>query len=810
TYARVPAIGPPIGGPIAGTRAYVLDSRLRPVPQGVAGELYVAGIGLARGYLNRPGLTAQRFVADPFGSAGERMYRTGDVVRRRADGSLEFLGRADEQVKIRGFRIELGEIETALARHEGVDQVVVVARQDQPGVKRLVAYLVPAHGAAPPSVGELREFLGRSLPDYMVPAAFVTLDALPVSPNGKVDRRALPAPAPETAGAADHDPPATAAERAVAEIWAEVLGVERVGATDNFFALGGDSILSIQITSRLRAAFGVPVSPRALFTTPTVRGLAATLPAPAAAPADVIPVADRGAPLPMSFAQQRLWFLDQFEPGGVEYLSPTTLRLRGRLRPDVLADALSALVARHESLRTTFDAVDGRGVQVIGAPYRVEPPVTDLSGLPAAEREARLPETLATLVARPFDLRTGPPLRADLVRLADDDHVLVLVLHHIVTDGWSTGVLLNELGDLYAAGVRGEPAALPDLPVQYADFALWQRERLSGPALAEELAYWRETLAGVEPLELPTDRPRPAVHTTHGAVHELVLPADVAARLREVGQDRNASLFMTLVAACQALLSRWSGQEDVAVGTVTSGRERPELERLVGFFVNTLVLRSTVDGGAPFADLLAAVRGTVLDAFAHQEVPFERVVDEVAPARDTSRTPLFQVMVVLQNLREQAMELPDLRAEDVDAPMATAAFDLTLEFQEVPDGLHAAITYNTDLFDADTIARLAGQLTVLLHAVTDAPDAPLDDVELMSGEERGRLLAELDRTGAVVAPVTLPELFAARVVGSPEAPATPPPAPRTTPATSPAPPPHPCGPTPPTTAPAPRRTSAPR
>ncbi|MBL1100668.1 non-ribosomal peptide synthase/polyketide synthase [Streptomyces coffeae] len=761
----------PIGRPLDHTRVYVLDARLRIVPPGVAGELYVAGEGVARGYLGQPGPTAASFLADPYGPPGGRMYRTGDLARRRPDGTVEFAGRADDQVKVRGFRIEPGEVERVLAAHPSVADVAVVAREDRPGAKRLVAYVVAADGA--PVDGEhLRTHAADRLPDYMVPSAVVPLAALPLSRNGKVDRTALPAPAPAAERALSR-PPRGAAERLTAALWAEVLGVEQVGAEDNFFALGGDSILSIRLTSRLREAFGRELSPRMVFTHPTVAALAAALGAPEGRTGPrLTPIApvSRDAELPLSYAQQRLWFLDSFEPDSTEYITPLALRMRGDLDVEALSRALTALVARHESLRTTFDTVDGRGVQIVRPPAEIRLTPTDLSELSAGEREAELAELLGYERARPFDLRRGPLLRTALIRMDARDHVLGLTLHHIITDGWSTGVLTGDLRELYRAELSGGTPDLSPLPVGYADYAAWQRAELSGPHAEEQLAYWKHQLAGVPPLELPTDRPRPAVQTRNGATVEFTLPADMAGRLKDRGRSRGTTLFMTLVAASQILLSRLSGRRDIAVGTVTSGRDRTEVERLIGFFVNTLVLRSSVDPRRGFTDFLAEVRGTVLDAFAHQSVPFERVVDEVQPARDTSRTPLFQAMVVLQNIPAPAMELPGLVLEDVELDVRTASFDLTLEFAEGGDGaLRGLIGYNTDLFDASTAERLGGALKALLTAIAEDPDRPVGALPLTTPEELRRTLVEWNATGRPVAPATLPELFARQVAAAPDA-----------------------------------------
>ncbi|MGH3754099.1 MAG: non-ribosomal peptide synthase/polyketide synthase, partial [Pseudonocardiaceae bacterium] len=761
-----PGRTPPIGRPIWNTQVYVLDAELRPVPTGVSGELAIAGIGLARGYLNRPGLTAQRFVANPFGPPGSRLYRSGDVVRRSVAGELEFLGRADEQVKIRGFRVELGEIEAVLATHPGISEVVVIAREDQPDARRLVAYLVPTAGTAP-TPAELRSHAAAVLPEYMVPAVVVTLAALPVTASGKLDRKALPAPdaapVPETGQVA----PRTDTEQTLARIWAEVLGLERVGVTDNFFDAGGDSIMSIRVISRVRAAFGVDLSPRALFVDPTIAGLAAEM--SAAAASVPIGVVDRVGELPLSFAQQRLWFLDEFAPGGPGYVAAFALRLRGELDLAALSVAFSALVARQESLRTTCETVDGRGVQVIRPPWVVPVPVVDLSGLVGPARDAELRRVVAVEAARPFDLGRGPLLRVGVVRLSAAEQVLTVAMHHIVTDGWSTGVLLGELGVLYSAAVAGQEPGLAVLGVQYADYAVWQRELLSGPALDPALGYWRAQLAGAAPLELPTDRPRPAVLTAAGASYEFVVPAGVTARLKELGRQRDGTLFMTLVAACQVLFSRWSGQDDIVVGTVVSGRDRAELENVIGFFVNTLVLRSRVVGGQSFTEFLAGVRETVLDAFGHQQVPFERLVDELAPVRDTSRTPLFQAMVVLQNAPGQAPGLAGLEVSVLELPVTTANFDVTVQFQESGDELVGALQYNTDLFDAATMARMADHLLVLLAGIADDPGQPVGDIPLLTEAERHRVLVGYNDTDRAVAPTTLPELFAAQVAARPDA-----------------------------------------
>ncbi|MFI5821203.1 non-ribosomal peptide synthase/polyketide synthase [Streptomyces rishiriensis] len=755
----------PIGRPLDDLRVHVLDARLRPVPPGCAGELYIAGEGVARGYLGRPGDTAARFLADPAGPAGSRMYRTGDLTRRRPDGTVEFLGRADDQVKIRGFRVEPGEVEAALSDHPDVVDVAVLARQDRPGAKRLVAYVVGPAGRDPEG---LRAFTARTLPDYLVPSAFVPLDALPLSGNGKVDRAALPAP--DTLAPRAYAAPRTDAERRTAEIFGQVLGAEPPGVEDDFFQLGGDSILSIRLASRLAEAFATDLTPREVFTHTTPAALARLLTErPGTTRPAIVPVARDGAAAPMSFAQQRLWFLEEFAPGGAEYITALALRLRGTLDTRALGAALTALVARHESLRTTFDSADGHGLQIVHPPYEVPLPAHDLTGLPDAEREPALRRLLLDERTRPFDLREGPLLRTALVRLAGDDHVLAVTLHHVVTDGWSTSVLLGDLAHLYRAELGSQAEKLPPLPVQYADYAHWQRTA-GDSTTQEQLAYWKRQLADTEPLELPTDRPRPPVRTSNGATTRLVLPARTAQRLTRLARDRGTTLFTALVAAAQAYLARLSGGRDIAVGTVTSGRDRPETQALVGFFVNTLVLRSQVATEQPFTDFLTGVRQTVLDAFAHQDVPFERVVDEVQPVRDTSRSPLFQVMVVLQNTPAADFELPGLEVTDVEPDSQQAAFDLTLEFAETGDGaLHGLITYNTDLFDPATAGRMAGQLGTLLAAVADDPGRPLGVLPLTSDDELKHLLDQGRSTFRPLPEATLPALFERQAARTPDA-----------------------------------------
>jgi amino acid adenylation domain-containing protein/non-ribosomal peptide synthase protein (TIGR01720 family) len=737
----------PIGHAIAGTECHVLDDRLRPVPPGEVGELYAGGIGVARGYLNRPGLTAERFVAAP---SGERLYRTGDLVRAGADGALEFVGRGDGQVKLRGFRIEVGEIESVLREHPEIADAAVVVRTDA-GHRRLVAYVVPD---VPPSV---REVLASRLPEHMVPAAYVGLDRLPLKLNGKVDRDALPAPSLATAGFVA---PANPTEKALAAIFADVLGVERVGAADDFFALGGDSLLGVRMLSRVRAALGVELPARVLFNTPTVAGLAAEVGSRSAADADPITLVSRTGELPLSFTQQRFWFAHEFAPDAVEYNICVGWRVTGELDVEALRTACGELVARHEPLRTTFTTVDGRATQVVN-PARVDLSIVD---------DADLDRVLRDEVSRPFDLRHGPLFRVAVTRQGEDEHVVLLSMHHTVIDGWSMGVLAEDLSALYRAARRGEPAGLGALPVGYPDFAAWQRTRLAGSALGGQLRYWRDRLAGIAPLELPTDRPRPPVKTTAGAAYRLVIPEEVTAGLKELGRQHGATLFMTLVAACQLLFARYCRQQDVAVGTAVSGRNRPELERLIGCFINTLVLRSDVRPDLSFVDLLGQVRETVLGAFANQDVPFERLVDELCPDRDPSRTPLVQAIVALHNAPSGPVELDGARTEELTLPKVSAIFDLDVEFTEQAGALHAVIEYNTDLFDHSTIERLGDHLGALLAGALADPSCPVSELPLLTAAERRQLLVEWNDTAMdFPADRCLHELFAEQASRTPDA-----------------------------------------
>ncbi|HEX8319613.1 MAG TPA: condensation domain-containing protein, partial [Longimicrobium sp.] len=626
----------PIGRPVANTRVYVLDAAGEPVPVGVAGELYIGGAGVVRGYLGRPEQTAERFVADPFGSEpGARLYRTGDLARWRLDGTMEFLGRTDFQVKVRGFRIELGEIEARLAEHPGVREAAVMAREDAAGDVRLVGYFVGA--AVDASAGAvdaeaLRAHLSTTLPEYMVPAAYVRLDALPLTPNGKLDRKALPAPEGGAYATRGYEAPVGETEVALAEIWAEVLGVERVGRWAGFFELGGHSLLAVRVVSRVRQLLDVEVPLGELFRSPVLADLAHTIGNAARTELPPIERVDRGGPLPLSFPQQRLWFLEQLGDLGSTYHVTTRQRLHGELDRGALGRALDAIVARHEALRTTVVEVQGEPVQRIAPVEESRFPVIehDLSGDPDGPSELR--RLLGEEARTPFDLSRGPLVRGRLIRLAEDEHLLHVTMHHMVTDGWSMGVFTRELGALYGAFRRGEPDPLPALPVQYADYAAWQRKWADGDVLKGQADYWRATLGGAPALlELPTDRPRPAQVDHAGASLGVVMDEALTAGLKALGQRHGTTLFMTVLAGWAAVLGRLSGQNDVVVGTPTANRGRIEIEGLIGFFVNTLALRVDLAGSPTVAELLAHVRERALGAQQNQDIPFEQVVEVVQP-----------------------------------------------------------------------------------------------------------------------------------------------------------------------------------
>ena len=766
----------PIGRPIPNARMYILDATLRPVPIGVTGGLYIGGVSLARGYLNLPGLTAEKFIPDPFSSEpGERLYMTGDLARYQPDGNIQYLGRGDYQVKIRGFRIELGEIETALARHPSVVQAIVTVHEGARGGKRLISYVVAQPRCTPTAI-ELRIFLKDKLPEHMVPTVFVMLDSFPLTSNGKVDRRALPSPGearPELDKAFVGS--RTPTEELLADIWAQVLGLERVGIYDDFFDLGGHSLLATQVVSRIRKTFQVEMPLRHLFETPTVAGLAESLELSRRdgqslqlSPIQPVP---RDGDLPLSFAQQRLWFIDQLDPGNSVYNFPVAVRLKGALNLAALEQSLNEIVRRHEALRTTFSMVDGQPAQVIASRLMITLPVVDLRGLPEAEREHEVQRLVVKEARRPFELARGPLLRARVLQLADDEQVGLLTMHHIVSDGWSAGILIREMAALYQSYCTESPSPLPELPIQYADFAYWQREWLQGAVLQRQLDYWKKQLDGAPPLlELPADHPRPAVQTFRGGHQSLLLPKAVGIALKALSRDEAATLFMTLLAAFKVLVNCYTRQDDLVVGTPVANRNRLEIEGLIGFFVNALVLRTDLSGNPTFRELVRRVRRVCVDAYAHQDLPFERLVEELHIERDLSRNPLFQVMFVLQNAPLHAVELPGLSLNPVIADGGTTHFDLTLHIVDTDQGLVGTAAYNTDLFDADTITRMLAHFQTLLEAIVKDPDRHLSELSLLTDTQRQQVLLRSSDIHCGYNPeLSIHQLFEAQVERTPDA-----------------------------------------
>ncbi|HSS52516.1 MAG TPA: amino acid adenylation domain-containing protein, partial [Thermoanaerobaculia bacterium] len=749
-----------VGRPYSETRVYLLDRAFAPVPLGATGEVWIGGRGVARGYFRRPGLTAERFVPDPLsGEPGARLYRTGDLARLRPDGLLDHLGRIDFQVKLRGHRIELGEIEATLRRHPAVSEAVVLLREDRPGDQRLSAYLGLAPETAAPPGAELRQALGERLPDYMVPAAFVFLPALPLNANGKVDRKALAAIRPE--GGAEDGPrvaPRTPVEEMLAALWSEVLEVEEVSAFDDFFDLGGHSLLATQLVMRIRDAFGVELPLRAVFQAPTLAAQAERVEKARSGeePARSRPIQsvprDRG--LPLSFAQERLWFLDQLTPGSPAYNVPVAFAVRGPLDVPRLEHAFAEVVRRHEVLRTSFPSRGTRPVQEIAPAAGWMLPVEDLAGWQAAAEAEAL---------KPFDLAAGPILHTRLLRIAPEEHVLLLTIHHIAADLWGVAVLIREVAGIYSG------AELPELPIQYADFAVWQREWLSGAELERQLAFWRRELEGAPAaLELPTDRPRPPVVSFRGASLPIGLGGELSRGLRTLSRSRGVTPFMTMTAALAVLLSRWSGQGDVVLGAPIANRPAPELAGLIGMFVNTLALLVQLSRASTFEALLGQVRRTALEAFEHQDLPFERLVEELKPRRDLSRHPLFQAVLAFQNVRLGVLEVPGLTLEPLSPESATTKFDLTFTLFDGEDGFAGQLEYASDLFDRTTVERLLGHFRSLLEGMAASPGSLLEDLPLLGESERRQIL-EWSGAPVVHREETLHGLFAEQAARTPDA-----------------------------------------
>ena len=759
----------PIGRPVANTQVYVLDSRLNPAPVGVWGELLIGGVQVARGYHERPELTAERFIANPFGAG--RLYRTGDLGRWNAEGALEFGGRIDNQVKLRGFRIELGEIEVVLREHEAVAESAVIAVESGVGQSELAAYVVlePGWRGKATIRPDFTSYLRTKLPDYMVPSSVTSIDALPLLPNGKLDRSALPTPerSIEDDGSSD---PETALEQVIAGVWSELLGLERVGRNDNFFALGGHSLLAARIIARLSKEFEVELSLRSFLQEPTIAALAREIEASDREPElQLPPLLPRNGIRDCSFAQERFWFVDQVMGQNAAYNIPVGLRIRGELRISILEHALSEIVRRHEVLRTRFSVEDGRPRQIVEPARPICVQVVNLEGLGEVEREQTAQRFVDTETQTPFELTRSPLFRVHLLRLGERHHILHFVFNHLVFDGWSKEVLFRELTALYDAFLREDPSPLPELTVQYGDFSEWQRSWMQGELLEQELVYWTESLNGIPTaLELPTDRPRPAISSMSGAWSRSTVPARTVEALQAVARREGATLYMALLAVFDLLLHRYTGQADVVVGMPVDSRDRPELDDAIGVFVDTVVLRVDLSGNVSYRELLDRVRKRTLDAIAHKRLPFERLVRALQPDRQLGRHPLYQVMLTLVPAASP-LELADLQSEEIKTERASAPIDLTVFLEQQGSELEAIWEYSTDLFDPETIGRMQAHFLRLLDAVASEPDRPIDELEMLTDAERRHLL-EASNGAAVDYPVAcLHELFEAQVAAAPDA-----------------------------------------
>jgi amino acid adenylation domain-containing protein len=791
----------PIGGPMPNYHAFILDQFHNLVPVGVPGELYVSGGGVGRGYLNRPEMTAEKFIpildfgllssdggvdepgiqdsglreireireiretADlerpfsdspihpsPFTLHTSRMYRTGDLARWLPDGKIDFLGRIDFQVKIRGFRIELEEIEALLSQHSAVQEAIVIVREDRPGDQRLVAYAVLKQDRI--NAGELRKFLEEKLPGYMVPSKFVFLEMMPLTSNGKIDRKALPAPemvSSETSG--NLTAPRTPAEEVLAGIWAGVLGLNKVGVFDNFFELGGHSLLATRIISKVRDTFRVEIPLRCLFESPTVAVLAKEIEKARQAgqgpPVPPIGPVLREGDLPLSFSQERLWFLEQMEPGNATYNLPLVIRLTGELNQLALEQSLNKIIERHETLRTIFTAKNGIPVQVVLPRLPLEIFTVSLEEFAENGRDEKLRQLAGDEARYIFDLGRGPLIRASLLMLSEKEYVLLLMMHHIISDGWSMGIFFKELITLYNAYSGAKVLRLPELPIQYADYASWQKKWLQGAVLENQVSYWKHKLNGAPAvLDLPTDRPRPPVQTFRGAIKFWIFSESTSQAVKRLSLEAGSTLFMTYLAAFQVLLYRYSRQDDLVVGTPVAGRNRSEVEDLIGFFVNTLALRTNMTGNPTFRELLDRVREMVLEAYAHQDLPFEKLVEELNPERNLTYNPVFQVMFAFENFPISPLELPGLTLSPVEVETGTTKFDLTFFLEEQAQGLLGAFEYNTDLFNAATIDRMIGHLTNVLEQVVINPAVKLLAIEVLTAAEKRQILVDFNNTRA--------------------------------------------------------------
>ncbi|MEM7346461.1 MAG: amino acid adenylation domain-containing protein, partial [Chloroflexota bacterium] len=815
----------PIGKPVANIQLYILDRQLQPVPVGVSGELHIGGIGLARGYWQRPSLTAEKFIPNPFVSMsneqekenggqlaissdpvsnehfvnrqskivnGDRLYKTGDLARYLPDGTIEFLGRIDHQVKIRGYRMGLGEIEAALVKQPIVQEAVVIVRDDQSNTPQLVAYVVcktsneeEEQTAKELSFStELQQLLKAQLPDYMIPRMYIQLERMPLTANGKVNRQALPAPSLKKPQAG-YSPPQTPTERLVASIWEQVLSRQKIGVTDNFFELGGHSLLATQVIARLRSAFNLEVAIRALFEQPTVATLShhiealqladQTLNKPPLLPAN------READLPLSFAQQRLWFLEQLDGPNAAYNMPLALQLTGQLNHSALIEALQLIIDRHEVLRTRFIRVDGEPRQIIASALAVQLPIIDISSLSAIQQTKKVEQLAINETQTPFNLRTGPLIRGLLIQKSPEDsetpvHILLTTVHHIVADGWSMGILLEEFSQVYQALVLQQSPALPALPFQYTDYATWQRQWLQEEVLAQQLAYWETQLEAVPTLlNLPTDYPRPKTQSFRGQYKQITIASEVTDRLRRLSQAADVTLFMTIYAALATLLARHSGQQDIVIGTPIANRQNKDTESLIGFFINTLALRLDLSKDPSFEQLLKQARRVTLDGYTWQDIPFERLVEALPIERTLSHTPLFQVMLIWQNTPSTQSDIPGLTVTplalnntlEYTAPMAK--FDLSLYLGPSETGLEGTLVYNADLFAPSTIERLLQHFEILLQGIITDPTQRLSQLPLLTQGEYLDIQAWNTTEAAYPRGQGIHHYFEAQVVRTPHA-----------------------------------------
>ncbi|MBT0964208.1 non-ribosomal peptide synthetase, partial [Denitromonas iodatirespirans] len=750
-----------IGAPIANTRMYILDAYGEPVPMGVAGELFIGGVQVARGYLNQAELTAERFLADPFVEGG-RMYKSGDLGRWLPDGTIEYLGRNDFQVKIRGFRIELGEIEAKLAQHEKISEAVVVARE-QDGTKQLIAYTT---GEGELEAEAIRSFAQQRLPGYMVPSAYVRLDAFPLTPNGKLDRKALPAPDEAAYVKRAYEAPQGEVEETLAQLWRELLGVEQVGRQDNFFELGGHSLMAVQLVSRLRTHLDVEIPLNELFAHPQLMALAERIAQGEHSQLSAIAIAERNRPLPLSLTQQRMWFLTRMDGASEAYHIGGGVLLSGALDIDVLRRALSRIVARHETLRTRYQVVGDEAVQIIDPEGDIDIEHVDLRS--RADAATQLEQLSASVNERPFVLESEWPIRVLLVQLSDDEHILQVTLHHIAGDGWSIGLLLDELSRLYGAFSVGQPDPLEPMTIQYADYSLWQRKWLKAGESARQANFWKKTLSGVPTLlELPTDRPRPARQDYRGGYIPLSLDHEFSAQIDRFSQKHGVTVFMTLLASWAAVLGRLSGETDIVIGSPVAGRNRVEVERLIGFFVNTLALRIDLNGAPSVESLLAQTKRQVLDAQAHQDLPFEQVVEVIKPERSTAHPPLFQIMFAWQNMPEGDLDLPELQLSYIDVPHTTAQFDLTLTLGPVDNRIAGGIDYAIALYDRETVDRFTAHWLCLLRSMIAAPgETALSRLAILSEREfQDQIYARNATQKAYPATRCIHHLFEERISG---------------------------------------------